>query len=52
MAQPQNRNGDKKMNGLIKTPGLGNVGTLGSLAIAFCSLSAVLYVMLSGVSFV
>ena len=48
MAQPQNRNGDKKMNGLIKTPGVGSVGTIGSLAIAFCSLSAVIYVMLSG----
>lgn len=48
MAQPQNRNGDKKMHGLIKTPGLGSVGTLGSLAIAVFSLSAVIYVMLTG----
>ncbi len=48
MAQPQNRNGDKKMNGLIKTPWLGNVGSIGALAIAFCSLSVVIYVMLSG----
>lgn len=48
MAQPQKKKRSKKMNGLIKTPGLGNIGTIGSLAIAFCSLSAVVYVMLAG----
>jgi hypothetical protein len=36
------------MNGLIKTPKLGNVGSFGALAVAFCSLSAVIYVMLAG----
>jgi hypothetical protein len=36
------------MNGLIKTSMLGNIGSFGALAVAFCSLSAVLYVMVAG----
>jgi hypothetical protein len=33
------------MNGLINTSKLGGVGSLGALSIAFCSISAVLYVI-------
>jgi hypothetical protein len=33
------------MNGLIKLPKLGDVDFVGALSIAFCSISAVLYVM-------
>lgn len=40
------------MNGLIKTSKLGNIGSFGALAVAFCSLSAVLYVMTVGAGLV
>jgi len=36
------------MNGLINSSKLGGIGTFGALAIAFYSLSAVLYIMLTG----
>jgi hypothetical protein len=42
----------KKMNGLIKTSLLGNIGSFGALVVAFGSLSAVLYVMVAGAGLV
>lgn len=46
-AQPKTRNGDKKMNGLINSSKLSGIGTFGALAVAFYSVSVVLY-MLTG----
>jgi hypothetical protein len=43
------RNGDKKMNGLIQTPNLGDIGSFGSLAVAFAGVAAVLYMLFTGV---
>ncbi len=37
------------MNAHINTSKLGNFGSFGALAVAFASLSAVVYVMLSGI---
>jgi hypothetical protein len=36
------------MNGLINSSKLGDIGAFGALAIAFYSVSAVLYIMLTG----
>jgi hypothetical protein len=36
------------MNGLINSSKLGDIGSFGALAIAFYSVSAVLYIMLTG----
>jgi len=52
MAQPQNKKRRPKMNGLINTPKLGNIGSFGALAVAFSSLAAVVYVMFAGAGFV
>jgi hypothetical protein len=42
------RNGDKKMNGLIKQTKLDGLNQLGSFAIAFFSVIAVVYVFVGG----
>jgi hypothetical protein len=36
------------MNGLINTPKLANIGSFGSLAVALCSVSAVLFIIFNG----
>ena len=44
------RNGDKKMNGLIKQTKLDAVNQLGSFAIAFFSVIAVVYMFAGGIA--
>jgi hypothetical protein len=36
------------MNGLIKSPELGAIGSFGALAVAFASVSAVFFILFTG----
>jgi len=50
VAQPDNKKRRQKMNGLIKNSKLDAVNQLGSFAIAFFGVVAVLYVFVGGVA--
>lgn len=47
-AQPKTRNGDKKMNGLIKQTSLETLNSFASFAIAISGVALMLYVMVNG----
>lgn len=50
MAQPKNKKRRQKMNGLIKQTKLDAINQIGSLAIAFCSIAALIYMFAGSVA--